>query len=63
MKKWHVEIETTIQAETREQVWRIARELCEEKFRGLAQPRAVSLKPEPHPEWWIAVNEPIKAKR
>ena len=60
MKKWQVTIECTIQAETREEVWEIGRELIDKHLRGLASVASVELGPIPNPEQWIAVNEPIK---
>ena len=63
MKKWGVDINLVIRAGTREQAWRIAEEMIEGKFRGLANVKAVALEPLPDPEHWIAVNEPIRARR
>ena len=63
MKKWDVEIRTIVQAPTREKAWDIARELCERHLRDLANVWSVSMEPLPDPDDWIAVNEPIKAKR
>jgi len=60
MKKWHVDIHCTIQAETRHEIWQIAEALCEKHFRGLANVHSVSS--EPVDDDYIAVNEPIKKR-
>ncbi len=63
MKKWDVTVKFTIQAETRPEAWDIARGICEKKLRDLAYVQSVGVDPLPDPDDWIAVNEPIKARR
>ena len=63
MKKWEVEITFVIQVETREGAWKEARRVIEERLRGLANVRRVSLEPIEDPNNWIALNEPIQSKR
>ena len=61
MKKWHVTIHCTIQAETRSDVWKIGAELCEKHLRDLAYVFAVSS--DPVGDYYIAVNEPIRKRK
>ena len=60
MKKWAVEIQTIIQADTRREAWQIARDFCEKKMRDLATVYAVRHKALEPQELYIALNEPIR---
>ena len=61
MKKWRVVFIAAIQADTRSEAWEIASQISEKHLRDLADVAGVSL--EPIDDHWIALNEPIKAKR
>jgi len=63
MKKWSVTVNFAIQAETRHDAWTAAQELCDNKLRGLATVISVGLIELRDPNEYIAVNEPIKARR
>ena len=63
MKKWSVTINFAIQAETRHLAWEAAQELCDKKLRGLANVISVGLIELRDPKEYIAVNEPIRARR
>lgn len=62
MKKWSVNVNFAIQAETRMAAWQLAQELCERKLRGLAYVTSVGLIELRDPAEYIAVNEPIRAQ-
>jgi len=57
MNKWKVELESIVEAETRVEAWKIARQIFEQKLDYIAQVHAVSTKPVPKPAEWIAINE------
>jgi Trm5-related predicted tRNA methylase len=56
MDKYEVNVVFVVQAPDRSAAWRISREICEEKLKGLATVHAVTeaLK---DPEEWVAINE------
>ncbi|KKN76925.1 hypothetical protein LCGC14_0365770 [marine sediment metagenome] len=60
MKKYNVSVTFTIQATSRNQAWDLAEELIDKHLRNLANVHSVTELP--NPDWWIAVNEPIKAR-
>ena len=60
MKKWETEIVFAIQAETRNEVWKIVEDIIQKHHRGQANIIRVALTPWGNDET-IAVNEPIKA--
>ena len=63
MKKWMVKASFVIQADTRGEAWGKASEIMERHFRSLIMINAVEMNPLSDPQEWIALNEPIKAKR
>ena len=62
MKKWNVHIVFAIQAETRKEAWNLARDFCFRKMRDLATVTAIETEPLDEDDW-IAINEPIKARK
>lgn len=62
MDKFNVTVEFVIKAKDRHEAWQKAREVCEKHLRDLATVTAVSTKPLPDPQEWIAINEPIKSR-
>lgn len=58
MKKWNVDITFTIQADNKTKAWDLAEEIISKHLRDLANVHSVSELP--HPEDWIAINEPIR---
>jgi len=62
MDKFNVKVEFVIKAKDRQIAWQKARQICEDHLRDLATVTAVSTKPLPDPQEWIAINEPIRSK-
>ncbi len=62
MNKYVVHISFYVKAKTRMEAVDIAEGLIDQKFRRLASLDKVERNPIDHPEWVIAVNEPIKAR-
>ncbi len=62
MDKFKVTVGFVIKAKDRQVAWQKARQICEDHLRDLANVEAVSMKPIPDPDEWIAINEPIKSR-
>ncbi len=62
MAKFEAMIKVVIKAETRHEAWEIGAAICRKHLRDVATVWAVS-QSLPDPDDWIAINEPIKAKR
>jgi len=60
MNKYVVHISFYIKAKTRLEAIDLTEDLINEKFRKLASLDEVERKPVDHPEWVIALNEPIR---
>ena len=57
MNKWKVKLESIVEAETRVEAWKVARQIFEQQLDYIAQVCAVSNEPVPKPAEWIAINE------
>lgn len=62
MDKFNVKVEFVVKAKDRQVAWEKARQICFKHLRDLATVTAVSTKPLPDPQEWIAINEPIKSQ-
>jgi len=62
MDKYQVTVQFVIKAKDRQEAWQKARLVCENHLRDLATVTAVSTKPLPDPQEWIAINEPVKSR-
>lgn len=57
MEKWEVDVSFIVVAPERSKAMQIAREICDEKLKGVAIVKSVSLGPALEPKKWIAINE------
>lgn len=62
MKKWNVKISFIIQADTRQEAYKITGYIIDKHLRDMASIDSIGCNPVSDPEQWIAVNQPIFGK-
>ena len=62
MKKWKVELDFIIHAETRSDAYKAVGEIVHRHLRDMASIKSIGRNPVPDPDKWIAVNEPIEIR-